>query len=472
VALLLAAAGAGIEREALERAYPRVGEVPFDSHRKMMTTVHRAEAGFVVCTKGAPEAVERIRRSGEEREAAAFGVRARELADAGYRVLAVGTARLDNLPADIGDAEKEIHVIGLIAIADPPKERARGTIEECKRAGIVPVLITGDHAATAVAIANRVGIIDDGDAEVATGDQLRAGTIADIAKIRVFARTSPDQKPDIVEAWQRNEAVVAMVGDGVNDGPALRRADIGVAMGRHGTEVARQAADLVLANDDLETVVVAVEEGRRIYSNVRRFLTFGLAGGTAEILVMLFGPAVGFAVPLLAAQILWINLLTHGLTGVALGAEPVDPGTMRRGPRPPKESVLGDGLLARVVRLAIVATVATLAVALWAKGTDRPWQTVVFVTLTMLQLGVALGLRARRGGRANPFLLVAVVVSYGLALAGVYVPALRDLLGTTTLSVLEVVVATAIGAVGWAATRIDLRLFTRRTANPGRGLAE
>ncbi len=464
VALLLAAAGAGIEREALERAHPRVGEVPFDSHRKMMTTVHRAEAGFVVCTKGAPEAVERIRRSGEEREAAAFGVRARELADAGYRVLAVGTARLDNLPADIGDAEKDIHVIGLIAIADPPKERARGTIEECKRAGIVPVLITGDHAATAVAIANRVGIIDDGDAEVATGDQLRAGTIADIAKIRVFARTSPDQKPDIVEAWQRNGAVVAMVGDGVNDGPALRRADIGVAMGRHGTEVARQAADLVLANDDLETVVVAVEEGRRIYSNVRRFLTFGLAGGTAEILVMLFGPAVGFAVPLLAAQILWINLLTHGLTGVALGAEPAEPGAMRRGPRPPKESVLGDGLLARVVRLAIVATVATLAAAVWAKETDRPWQTVTFVTLTTLQLGVALALRARHSGRGNPFLLLAIAVSFSLALAGVYVPALRDLLGTMSLSAVEVVVATAMGVVGWAVTRVDVRLLTRRGA--------
>jgi Ca2+-transporting ATPase len=194
---------------------------------------------------------------------------------------------------------------------------------------------------------------------------------------------------------------------------------------------------------------------------------------------MLFGPAVGFAVPLVAAQILWINLLTHGLTGVALGAEPAELGAMRRGPRPPKESVLGDGLLGRVVRLAIVATVATLAAAVWAKETGRPWQTVAFVTLTTLQLGVALALRARHSGRGNPFLLLAIAVSFGLVLAGVYVPVLRDLLGTTTLSALEVVVATAIGAVGWAATRVDVRLFTRRGANPDlrganpdRGLAQ
>jgi Ca2+-transporting ATPase len=310
-----------------------------------------------------------------------------------------------------------------------------------------------------------------GDKRVVTGAELRLHGV-DTGSARVFARIAPEQKLDIVQAWQRSGAIVAMVGDGVNDGPALRRADIGVAMGRRGTEVARQAADLVLADDDLNTVVAAVEEGRRIYSNVRRFLTFALAGGTSEILVMLAGPFVGLPLPLLAAQILWINLLTHGLTGVALGAEPPEPGLMKRGPRPPSESVLGDGLWRRVLRMALVLTAATLAMALWAHATDRPWQSMTFVTLTSLQLGVALGLRARPGIGANPFLLLAVATSFGLVLAGVYLPALRDLLETTTLHLTDVALALAVGAVGWVAIRADLRFSTRRSVAAARGLAD
>ena len=202
---------------------------------------------------------------------------------------------------------------------DPAKPAAISTIRECLGAGITPVLITGDHPATARAVAVRVGILapdraDDDDA-VVTGPQIAAGQVADLTAARVFARTSPEQKLDIVQAWKDRGAVVAMTGDGVNDGPALRRADIGVAMGHRGTEVARQAADLVLADDDLATVVTAVEEGRRVYANIRLFLVFGLSGGAAEILVMLLGPFTGLVVPLVAAQILWINLLTHGLTG-------------------------------------------------------------------------------------------------------------------------------------------------------------
>ena len=191
----------------------------------------------------------------------------------------------------------------------------------------------------------------------------------------MFARATPEQKLDIIQARRDRGDVVAMTGDGVNDGPALHRADIGVAMGERGTEVARQAADLVLADDDLATVVAAAEEGRRVYANIRRFLLYGLSGGTAEILVMLAGPFVGLALPLLPAQILWINLLTHGLPGVALGSEPVDPAVMRRPPRPPAESVLGAGLWQRILRVGIVITAVTLGVALWAHATGRPWQT-------------------------------------------------------------------------------------------------
>jgi Ca2+-transporting ATPase len=331
------------------------------------------------------------------------------------------------------------------------------TIAACQHAGITPVLITGDHPSTARAIATRLGIISPTD-EVIVGQQLRDGAIPTVTDGRVFARTTPEQKLDIVQAWRANGAVVAMTGDGVNDAPALRRADIGVAMGQRGTEVAREAADLVLADDDLATVVAAVEEGRRVYANVRRFLLYGLSGGAAEILVMLIGPFLGLPLPLLPAQILWVNLMTHGLAGVALGAEPAEPDVMRRPPRPPAESVLGAGLWPRILRLGGIIAAITLGVGVWAQATGRPWQSMVFLTLGVTQLGVALGVRARAGTAANPFLLVAVAAAFALQVAGLYLPALRDLLGTQPLPLADLVIACVPAVLGYLAVRLDLRL--------------
>jgi Ca2+-transporting ATPase len=271
----------------------------------------------------------------------------------------------------------------------------------------------------------------------------------------VFARATPEQKLAIIQARQAAGDVVAMTGDGVNDGPALRRADIGVAMGRRGTEVARQAADLVLADDDLNTVVAAAEEGRRVYANIRRFLLYALSGGSAEIAVMLIGPLVGLALPLLPAQILWVNLLTHGLPGVALGGEPANPAAMRRPPRPPAESVLGAGLAQRIVRVGIVITAVTLGVALWGHATGRPWQSMAFFALGATQLAVALGSRARPGTLANPALLWAVAGALGLQFAALYVPFLSDLLKTQPLTGLDLLVVFACSGLGYAAIRLD-----------------
>lgn len=458
LALLGAAARAGLGRSDLDRAFPRVGEVPFDSTSQRMTTVHEVVSEgrrhLLVVTKGSVEALHsRHGPSGDPVAWEAAARRAAELAGEGCRVLAVAAGEVP-VGGDWTGAEQRL--LGLVAMEDPAKPAARTTIEDCRRAGIEPVLITGDHPATARAVALRVGVLTPGtdvDTAVATGREIATGQVTDLTGPRVFARTTPEQKLDIVQAWKDRGAVVAMTGDGVNDGPALHRADIGVAMGHRGTEVARQAADLVLADDDLATVVAAVQEGRRVYANIRLFLVFGLSGGAAEILVMLLGPFLGLAVPLTAAQILWVNLLTHGITGVAIGAEPVSPDAMSRPPRPPAQSVLGDGLWQRVVLVSMLLSVVTLGLGTWAHQEGRVWQTMVFLVLTCLQLGVAVGLRPRPLTMQNPFLPLAVVGSFLLALAGVYFPVLQQLLGTASLPAADLVLAVALGVLGWVAAR-------------------
>ena len=472
VAILVAAGKIGLSRTELAREYTRVGEVPFDSGSQRMTTTHeRAGAAprRLVITKGSVEAL--YASYGAGRHALVWDEAKRQaskLADLGFRVLAVAAGEVAK---GANEAAADLLLLGLVAMNDPVKPAARSTILACVDAGIVPVLITGDHPATAKAVAVRVGLLDAEDdglqGSVATGDQIAAGQVLDLTVPRVFARTNPEQKLDVIQAWKDRGAVVAMTGDGVNDGPALRRADIGVAMGHNGTEVARQAADLVLADDDLATLVSAVEEGRRVYANIRRFLVFGLSGGAAEILVMLVGPFRGLAVPLLAAQILWINLLTHGLTGIALGAEPAEQGLMHRPPRPPEQSVLGDGLWQRVLVLAVVLSVVTLGLGLWAQDTGRAWQSMIFVALTSLQLGVALGLRPHLLTRQNVFLPVAVSASLLLALAGVYFPALQDLLGTVALPAGDAAIAVAAGVLGWSAIRVERWARRSTSAIPG-----
>lgn len=459
-ALLTAAAKAGCDdRHLLRDRYPRTGEVPFDSLRKRMTTVHATPAGrLLVCLKGAPESV--LDPSVVD-EAAELLDRARQeaalLASRGYRVLAVASGIRTEAPPTAAAAEQRLRLLGLAAMSDPPKPAAATTLAACRAAGITPVLVTGDHPATARSVAARVGLLDarSGDGAVATGRDLAAGRILDPTAVTVFARTDPQQKLDIVEAWHAHGHVTAMTGDGVNDGPALRAADIGVAMGRRGTEVARQSADLVLTDDELSTVVAAVEEGRRVYDNIRRFLVYALAGGTAEILVMLIGPVLGLPLPLRAGQILWINLLTHGLTGVAVGAEPVSPQAMRRPPRPPHQHVLGHGLWQRVLFLGTVVTAACLVTGVAAHSMGAPWQSVLFLSLLTAQLGVVLGLRGRLFTTDNPFLPLSVLASAALGLAALYMPFLRSVLETEPLGLPACGAAAVVGLVGFGAAKLS-----------------
>ncbi|WP_433190145.1 cation-translocating P-type ATPase [Actinoallomurus sp. CA-150999] len=460
-ALLAAAAKLGLDREDLQARLPRSGERPFDSDRKRMTTVHRLpDGGFRVICKGAPEALLRPPVLADDPALLAEATdRAGALAQAGFRVLAV--AQADHDPALRADEELErgLRLVGLIAIVDPPRPAAFATIAACRRAGIRPILITGDHPGTARAIAAELGIMGVGDRLLDCRSIGESGPAADdLSEITVFARATPHHKLHIIQTLRERGQVVAMTGDGVNDGPALRRADIGVAMGRRGTEVARQAADLVLADDQLGTVVAAVEEGRRVYGNMRRFLIYALSGGAAEIAVMLLGPFLGLALPLLPAQILWINLITHGLPGVALGGEPAQSGVMTRPPRPPAQSILGGGLWQRVIRIAVVLAAVTLGVALWAHQSGRPWQSMAFFALGVTQLGVALGSRARLCSWANPMLLAAVASAFVMQLAGLYLPPVREMLGTQPLTGPDLLVVIALSTLGFVAVRLDRKL--------------
>lgn len=461
-ALITLAARAGLSTEDLRDAYPRTAEAPFDSVRKRMTTLHRMPGSdeVLVVGKGAPEILldPAVTPYGEV-------ARAREVASAlareGYRVLAVAD-RVIPASTDAELVEAGLTLAGLIAITDPIRHNAADVVSSFGAAGVDLLLITGDAPGTAQAVADRIGL--DSSA-VITGTDIDAG--ADPATgdgVRIFARIRPEQKLDIVSAWQANGHVVAMTGDGVNDGPALRRADIGVAMGKDGTEVARQAADLILTNDDLGTVIAAIEEGRRIYSNVRTFLRYALSGGLAEVLVMLLGPFFGMALPLLPAQILWINMLTHGLPGVALGAEPADPKAMRRGPRSTTEHVLGAGLWQRIVGTGTLIAAVTLGAALWARSIDAPWQTMVYLVLGLSQLGVAIALRRPRlpGAKRLRFLDFAVLGAVIAQLAPLVISPLRDLLGLEAISLSQLAIATVFSLIPGTVVIIR-RVWRRRT---------
>jgi Ca2+-transporting ATPase len=440
-ALVAFAARCGLEPQAERDAAERVAEHPFDQATRQMTTIHRVPGGYLTICKGAPENV--LATAVDAADPAVDGARraAGDLAREGLRVMAVAAGRSPEPGNPL--TPRGLRVLGLVGIGDPLRVSAPATAETFEGAGVRLMLITGDHPQTAAAIAAQVGIWRPGD-PIGTGDGPGRAN-----EVRVFARTRPEQKLDIIAALQDRGQVVAMTGDGVNDAPALRRADIGVAMGG-GTEVARQAADLVLVDDNLATVTAAIGEGRRVYDNIRRFLRYGLAGGVAEIAVMLVGPLAGLAIPLLPGQILWINLLTHGLPGVALGAEPAEPGVLRRPPRPPGEQVLGDGLGRAILLIGALLASVTVSVGAAAARAGLPWQSMVFVVLGLAQLGVALAVRARRGAGerwTNPGLLLAVATSAAAQFAGVMLQPLRTLLKTEPLTGRQLLVCTVAAIV-------------------------
>jgi Ca2+-transporting ATPase len=341
-------------------------------------------------------------------------------------------------------AETGLTFLGLVGLMDPPRPEAQQAVALCRSAGITPVMVTGDHPATARAIAERLGILDQG-ARVVTGKELARLSPAEFASevkdIRVYARVDPAQKIRIIEALQAQGEFVAMTGDGVNDAPALKRADIGVAMGKIGTDVAREASHMVLLDDNFTSIVAAVREGRRIYDNVRKFIRFVMGGNSGEIWAIFIPTLLGMPLPLLPIQILWINLVTDGLPGLALAAEAEEKGIMQRPPRPPGESVFAHGMWQHILWVGLLMGALCVFTQSWAlRNSPDNWQTMVFTVLTMCQMYHVLAIRSEReslfsiGVASNRLLLGAVALTFALQLAIIYIPELNPIFKTTPLS--------------------------------------
>ncbi|PXW98840.1 Ca2+-transporting ATPase [Sphaerotilus hippei] len=479
-ALLDGAAARDLPIEPLRARLPRAHEWPFDADRKRMSTLHRTGHGWLALTKGAPEAV--LPRciatdTGGEVELQAWLERARQLAGQGLRVLALAQRRheADRHPQDesADQAERQLELLGLIALIDPPRPEARAAVAECLAAGITPVMITGDHPATALAIAAQLGLLDPGQQppQVLTGADLgrmdEAELGARVEDVRVYARVDPAQKIRIVQALQARGRHVAMTGDGVNDAPALKAADIGVAMGRNGTDVAREAASLVLLDDHFATIVTAVREGRRIFDNIRKFIRYAMTGNSGEIWTIFLAPLLGLPIPLLPIHILWINLVTDGLPGLALAAEAAEPGVMRRPPRPPGESLFAHGLWQHALWVGLLIAALCLGVHAWAIHDGQAHgQTMVFTVLTLAQMAHVLAIRSesvpmwRLGWRSNLPLHGAVALTFVMQMATLYVPWLQDIFHTEALSAAELLIC--LGCAATVAVAVEAEKAWRR----------
>ncbi|OGX88872.1 cation-translocating P-type ATPase [Hymenobacter glacialis] len=466
-------------RPALEELFPRVAELPFDSDRKCMTTLHQTAQGVLVLTKGAAGSLYIKLTDSQQASISDLQQRVDAQAAQGYRVLAYGGKLLPELPADLTPATVEtgLTFLGFASLMDPPREEARQAVAECKTAGIIPVMITGDHKLTAKAIAEKLGIISSDAELVITGPELTAldepGFAAVVEKVRVYARVDPAQKLRIISALQARKQFVAMTGDGVNDAPALKNADIGIAMGINGTEVAKEASAMILLDDDFATIVEAVRHGRRIYDNILKFIRYILAGSAGEIFALFCAPFFGLPVPLLAIHVLWINLITDGLPGLALAYEPSEQNSMRRPPIDPRQTIFADGLGWFILFIGLLVGGLTIATQAWALGQGLShWQTMAFTVLCFSQLGMSLAIRSRSdsifslGLLSNKAMLGAVVLTAALHLVILYVPFCNELFSTQPLTLAELGIAVAVASVVFWVVEIQKLIIRRRGDAP------
>ncbi len=475
-----AARDRGFDKAVLEGDFPRVAEIPFDSERKCMSTVHRAPGGGVVSfTKGATDVL--VEKSDSillpggpapvDREKL-HRINDRMAAD-GLRVLCVAMRRWEDVPGEMsaGEVETGLTILGLVGIMDPPREEAAEAVALCKEAGIKPVMITGDHPITARAIARRIGILDE-TGGVTTGRELERLPLVEfeerVEHIRVYARVAPEQKLKIVKALQDRGQFAAMTGDGVNDAPALKRADIGVAMGVTGTDVAKESAHMILLDDNFATIIKAVREGRKIFDNIRKFIKYTMASNSGEIWTIFLAPFFGLPIPLLPIHILWINLVTDGLPGLALAVEPGERDLMQRPPRHPEESIFAHGLGFFILWVGLLMGFICIFTQAWAIKTGHAhWQTMVFTVLCLSQMGNVLAIRSDTeslfslGLLSNKPLLGAFALTLALQMATIYVPFLNPVFKTEPLTSGELAFTLALSSIPFFAVETE-KLIRRR----------
>jgi Ca2+-transporting ATPase len=453
---------------------PRTAEIPFDSERKRMTTAHKFNDKFLVTCKGAAEAMQDVIT---DNKGVDIPAKSTEMSKDGMRVIAFGYRIVEKLPEPFNaeTAEKDLVFAGLVGMIDPPREEVKGAIDECKTAGIRTVMITGDHPETASSIARELGILSDKEIAI-TGKELQAMNDADfeqkVEDIRVYARVSPEQKLRIVKALQKKKHFVSMTGDGVNDSPSLKAADIGVAMGITGTDVTKEASDMVLLDDNFTTIVKAVREGRHIYDNIKKFVKYIMTCNGAEIWTMFIAPIVGLPIPLLPIHILWVNLVTDGLPGLALGNEKAEPDIMQRPPRKTDESLFSGGTGVHIIWVGMLMAAITLGAQAWAVGNNlEHWQTIVFTVLSLSQLGHVMAIRSDRqsifklGLFSNKSLLGAVVLTLLLQLGVIYLPGANEIFKTQPLTVGELGICVALSMVVLVGVEIEKAIKNRRISN-------
>ena len=475
IALVNHALEKNIEKGATENDLQLVNRLPFDSDRMRMSSFHRYGNKIIMFTKGAPRKILDVLDMDETSKEKAAG-KNRKLAAKGQRVLFFAYKEFDQLPSKPDPSmESGLTFLGLAGMIDPPREEVIPAIEECKQAGIKTVMITGDQPLTAKAIARELKIIDHDDEPVLTGKDLlqldEASLKEKVAHTKLYARVSPEQKLRIVEALQNNNQFVAMTGDGVNDAPSLKKADIGVAMGITGTDVSKEAAHMILLDDNFATIVKAVKEGRRIYNNIRKFIQYVLACNLGEILTIFLAPFFGLAIPILPIHILWINLVTDGLPGLALASEPADKDIMKQKPRPPGQNFFAEGMAWQIISAGIVLAAAALAIQFWAirEGyTVAEQQTIVFTVLCLDQLSNAMAVRSNNRSifamniLKNKQMIGALLLTFALQVALVYIPALHPIFKTTwidTKAVIAILVVMVISTVLRDITKLLIARF-------------
>jgi len=488
-ALIVLAGKGGVDHEPLSRKMPRKQEFPFSSERKRMSVICEnnpeltaQNSPYLMFTKGSPELIlERCNsyQVGEGHNSLTQEQRNQileqnnQMAASGLRVLGFSYKPLDTIPAEGSDetTEHDLIWLGLVGMLDAPRPEVREAVRKCREAGIRPIMITGDHQLTAQAIAQDLGIAQAGD-HVLNGQQLERLSQEELERevdeVSIYARVSPEHKLRIVKALQSRGKFTAMTGDGVNDAPALKQSDIGIAMGITGTDVSKEASDMVLLDDNFATIVAATEEGRVVYTNIRRFIKYILGSNIGEVLTIAAAPLMGMSgVPLIPLQILWMNLVTDGLPALALAVEPAEPNVMQRPPFSPRESIFARGLGSYMVRIGIVFAIISIALMVVAyQYFPGEWKTMVFTSLCLAQMGHAIAVRSNSqltveiNPFSNPYLLWAVTVTTALQLALVYVPFLQDFFGTKALTLQELWICLGFSSLLFVWVELE-KLFIR-----------